>query len=464
MKGVRDVAIAPRGLAILTVLGAGLVYCSDMIGSGEVILTTRNGAVLGIGVIWAVLVGIFLKYWIGVSGAHYTVCTGEGMMDMFDRIPGPRHWVVWIVLIVQLLAASIATSAIASASGAFVSALVPISPYLAGWLVCLTAFLIAWSGGFHILKVLMSILVALIILGVFYVAATVVPPLSELARAFLFEIPSVPDWAVRKAGVNPNPWREILPMMGWAAGGFGSQVWYTYWVIGEGHGMTRGRGYGRPADLESLRSMDEESARRVKGWCRFVYTDGAIAMGLTAIVTASFLIAGAGILRPSELAPAGSEVAFTLSRLFSERWGAIGGALFMISAAAALISTLTVQLAGWPRLLADAFRICIPGFRDRFAWKTQFRIFLVFLFLTNVVIVYSFGLNPVGMVRLAAVCDGLLLTPLQVIWIAVGLFVVMPRLYSRQVYQILKPHWIFGLFLLLSCIVFSYFVYQILWF
>ena len=34
--------------------------------------------------------GIFLKYWIGMSGARYTVCTGEAMMDMFARNMGVK--------------------------------------------------------------------------------------------------------------------------------------------------------------------------------------------------------------------------------------------------------------------------------------------------------------------------------------------------------------------------------------
>ncbi|NIQ12748.1 MAG: hypothetical protein GWO08_09745, partial [Gammaproteobacteria bacterium] len=73
------------------------------------------------------------------------------------------------------------------------------------------------------------------------------------------------------------------------------------------------------------------------------------------------------------------------------------------------------QLAGWPRLLADATRICIPGFRKRFPWKTQFRIFLLIFVFTNMVIVYSLGFRPVFLVQLGAVLDGLLLTPLQAV-------------------------------------------------
>ncbi len=74
----KAIQIPPKGLAVLSLMGPSLVWCAEYIGSGEVILATRTGAILGTSVIWAIVFGIFLKYWIGMSGARYTVCTGEG--------------------------------------------------------------------------------------------------------------------------------------------------------------------------------------------------------------------------------------------------------------------------------------------------------------------------------------------------------------------------------------------------
>jgi len=462
MKNGEVIRTPPRGLAILALVGPGLVWCSEMIGSGEVILSTRVGAILGTGVMWAAVTGIFLKYWIGMSGGWYTACTGEAMIDMFDRIPGPRHWVVWIVLVVQFLSATISIGSLASAAGVFLNSLIPISPYFGGWIASLFALVVVWSGGFRILKMVMGLFVLVMVLGVLYVAATLFPGFSNILQGFLFKIPSVPAWAASQPGVSQNPWREILPLMGWAAGGFASHVWYTYWVLGAGYGAAAGRGYGKPADTTFLKNLDRSSAQRIKGWCRVVLTDATVAMVITIVVTLSFLIAGAVVLRSSKLAPEGPQVAISLSTIFSSRWGTAGGFVFLITGATALIGTLTVQLAGWPRLLADAFRICVPGFQDKLTWKTQFRLFLVFFFLTNVTIVLTFGREPVFLVKTGAICDGLLLTPLQAIWVAVGLFVAMPKLFSREVYAVLKPHWGVGLFLLLGFLVFGYFcVFQI---
>lgn len=48
--------------------------------------------------------------------------------------------------------------------------------------------------------------------------------------------------------------------------------------------------------------------------------------------------------------------------------------------------------------------------------------------LTNLVIVFTLGMKPVFLIRISAILDGLLLTPLQALWVAIGLFVALPRM------------------------------------
>lgn len=446
----------PRGLSVLLLVGPSMVWCAEYIGSGEVILATRAGAILSTSILWAVVAGIFLKYWIGMSGARYTVCTGEGMIDLFARIPGPRNWAVWIVLVAQLVMAALSIGSVASAAGAFVAALLPVSSYVGGWIVTVLAVALVWSGTFDLLKVVMSFFVLVILLGVGYVAVRVFPGFGAVLGGLVPGVPEVPGWAVAQ-GLSANAWREILPLIGWGAGGFASQVWYTYWVLGAGYGAAEGRGYGQAADPAALRRLTRIDAERIKGWCRVVYADATLAMVVGVVVTTSFVLAGAGVLGARELAPDGPEVAFTLSTLFSANWGAVGGVLFLVGGCAALISTQIGQLAGWPRLLADCCRLCLPGFARRFAWKAQFRIFLVLFFLTNMVIVFTLGFRPVVLVQLGAVLDGLLLTPLQALWVGLGLYVVLPKLYSADAHAVVRPHWIFGAGLAVAFLVFAYF-------
>ncbi|MFH1744078.1 MAG: Nramp family divalent metal transporter [bacterium] len=457
------VPIPPRGLAMVALLGPGLVWCGEYIGSGEVILAPRAGAILGLMVLWAPVLATFAKFWIGFAGARYTVCTGEGMIDMMSRTPGPRNWVLWPVFAGQLASGAIATGALASAAGAFMHYFFPQIPqFWLGYLITFAVIAVVWGGGFDVIKVIMSVLVLVIIIGVFDVARVTWPGWSLVLKGlFGFQIPVVPEWAWSEPGVEPSAWREILPLLGWAAGGFASQVWYTYWVLGAGYGMAHGREYGQPADSMGLRRISSETANRIKGWCRVVRTDATLGMVVGVAVTVAFAIAGAGVLRPAQVAPDGAEVAFQLSRIFSDHWGVWGAHLYILAGLAALISTLVGQFAGWPRLLADCARILIPGVA-RHPWKTQFRAVLVLYALSNMVLVYAFQLKPVFLVQVGAILDGLILTPLQALSVGLVLYLVMPRFYSRDVARILKPSPIFACGLALAFIVFAYFcVFQI---
>ena len=64
MKSLPSIKTPATGLAIIAVLGPSIVWVSEYIGTGEVILATRNGAIFGTGILWVVISGIFLKVWI----------------------------------------------------------------------------------------------------------------------------------------------------------------------------------------------------------------------------------------------------------------------------------------------------------------------------------------------------------------------------------------------------------------
>jgi Mn2+/Fe2+ NRAMP family transporter len=455
------VSIPPRGWGIALAVGPSLVWCAEYIGSGEVILATRTGAVLGSGVLWAVVAGIVLKYFIGLAGGVYTVTTGEGMMDLFARLPGPRRWAVWLVLVAQLMASVLAIGAVASSAGVFLAELTPLPPFAAGWLVTLLAVGIAWIGEFTLLKVVMSALVLTTTIGVVVVASRVMPGFEELVAGFTTpRVPAVPDWAIAQ-GVKPNPWAEVLPLLGWGAGGFASQVWYTYWVMGAKYGKTARGGLGQPADVGALRSIGAAEAERLVGWRRVVVADATLAVVIGTLVTSAYLLAGAGVLGVEQTVPQGEQVALTLAELFRRDWGALGATMFLVGGAAALVSTQFGQVVGWPTLMDDAVRLAIPGLfassLSRWRPLVRRRAWLVFYLIASMTIVYTLGYKPDALVRVAAVLEGLLLTPLQALAMIVGLYWVMPRMFQGEAARIVRPGPLLGLALAVSFAAFTYF-------
>lgn len=438
-------------------VGPGLVWCGEYIGTGEVILATRNGAIFGVAILWVPALAIFAKYWIGLAGAYYAVTTGEGMVDMMSRTPGPRNWVIWPVFIGQVCSAAISTGALASATGVFMTYFIPLPQILLGWIAALVVIVITWTGMFDLLKRIMSLLVLFIIIGACLVAFETWPGMGAVARGLGgFQVPVVPEWAVQKELATRSAWAEVLPLLGWAAGGFASQVWYSYWVIGAGFGMTRGRGYGRPLDAERLRNITIDEAHQIRGWRRMVTLDASVALVIGIVVTSAFMMAGAGVLGPLHVVPDKENVAIELSRIFGESWGRWGAHLFVLAGLAAMLSTMLGQFAGWPRLLADCARQLFPGV-SRWSWQTQFRAILILFAVSNMVVVYTFGLKPVLLIQASAVLDGLLLTPLQAIAVGLTLFVVMPRMFPPETRRILRANKVVAAGLALAFVVYGYF-------
>lgn len=451
----KGVAPAPRGWMLLMALGPGLIWCGEFIGSGEVILSTRTGAIFGATLLWVPVMAILTKVWIGIAGAHYTVSTGEGMIDMLSRMPGPRNWVLWPVFVGQICSGMISTAALASASGAFAHYFFPaVSPVVFGWIAVLLVIGLVWTGLYDLLKNVMSLLVLFIILGTFAVAYTTWPGIATLLDGlFGFHLPQAPEWYTGGTK-SSSPWLEIMPLLGWAAGGFASQVWYTYWVLGAGYGMAKDRGYGKPLDPAQLQALTVEDAENIRGWRRVVSWDATMATTIGIVVTVSFMIAGAGVLGPKHLAPEGTAVALQLSTLFSEQWGAIGAHLFVLAGLSAMISTMIGQFAGWPRLLSDCARILFPAV-TRYSWTTQFRTMLLLIAASNMIIVYTLGLQPVLLVKTGAMLDGLLLTPLQALAVGWVLYRVMPELFPKEIRPIIKPHPLLAVGLAVAFVVYS---------
>ena len=450
------IALPPRGAVLFLAIGPAIVWCAEYIGSGEVILATRTGAVLGTGVLWAVIIGVFLKYLIGLAGGWYTVATGESMIDMFSRLPGPKNAFVWFVLVAQLAASVFAIGSIATSAGIFLAELTPIPAYLAGWMVTLLAVVIAWVGEFRLFKYIMAMMISLTLIGVAVIAVRVTPSLSDLLAGLIPHVPPVPQWAIDQQA-SPNGWNEILPLLGWGAGGFASQVWYTYWVMGAGYGAAAGDRQGQPADEAKLKLLTSNDADRLVGWRRAVTFDATTAMVIGICVTSGFLIAGAGVLGANQLAPDGPDVAFTLASLFGTQWGSTGALIFLIGGAAALMSTQFAQVTGWPYLLDDCVRVCMPAAVAPWSPVVRRRAWLVFYLLASMTVVYSLGYQPVALVKFAAVMEGLLLTPLQALAMIIGLYWVLPKLYQPEIGKRLRPGPLLGAGLVVSLLVFSYF-------
>ncbi len=81
---------APRGFRdTFRHLGPGMILVGSVVGSGELIVTTKLGAVAGFVLLWFVLLSCFVKVVVQAELARYTIASGQTFMTVFNTLPGP---------------------------------------------------------------------------------------------------------------------------------------------------------------------------------------------------------------------------------------------------------------------------------------------------------------------------------------------------------------------------------------
>ena len=141
----------PRGIwATLRQLGPGMILVGGIVGSGELIMTTKLGAVAGFGLLWFVLLSCLIKVVVQAELTRHTISSGQTFLTVFNDLPGPAGpRPVWLTL--PWMAAVLVASTVALAvyiqlpaawrtgrvAGVFTGA-VAATTILAGWMISLS--------------------------------------------------------------------------------------------------------------------------------------------------------------------------------------------------------------------------------------------------------------------------------------------------------------------------------------
>ena len=90
----------PVGMkATLKHLGPGMILVGSVVGSGELLMTTKLGAEAGFVLLWFVLLSCAIKVVVQAELARHTISTGRTFLDVFNSLPGPKgRRPVWLNL------------------------------------------------------------------------------------------------------------------------------------------------------------------------------------------------------------------------------------------------------------------------------------------------------------------------------------------------------------------------------
>jgi Mn2+/Fe2+ NRAMP family transporter len=106
-------AIAPptRILQIAMHAGPGLIVAGSIVGSGELIATTKTGAEAGFSLLWLIILGCVVKVFTQIELGRYALQSGKTTLAALDEVPGPRirgrgNWLVWYWLLMWVASIS----------------------------------------------------------------------------------------------------------------------------------------------------------------------------------------------------------------------------------------------------------------------------------------------------------------------------------------------------------------------
>src|SRR5438874_552206 len=108
-RGAKDSPALPLALrsnnplAWLTIFGPGAVIASLTIGSGELIFSSRGGALFGYPLLWFFLVVLLLKWVLVYVAARHIVLSGAHPFQRWMDLPGPRGWFPMVFLLLALV-------------------------------------------------------------------------------------------------------------------------------------------------------------------------------------------------------------------------------------------------------------------------------------------------------------------------------------------------------------------------
>ncbi len=324
----------------LRYLGPGFILSASIVGSGELIATTRLGAEAGFVTFWIILVSCLVKVAVQVEFGKNAIYSGQSTMEALNDLPGPRFgkasWTIWTWLTLMVLK----TMQVGGVIGGTALVLVLVFPQAPVVIWCLVASvavsIIIQHGRYAPIEKLSLVLIGLFtLLTVFCVVAVQFTSFQfsaeDILGGFGFQLPpEVVLIAIGAFGITGVGGDEILA--------------YNYWLIEKGYAAHTG-----PYEATAAWT------RRAKGWIRVLYLDAVVAMIVYTVTTAAFYLLGAAILYRQGLLPEGMELVNTLSRIYTQSLGDWAGALFLAGAFTVLFSTLFSALAIWTRLFADAF-------------------------------------------------------------------------------------------------------------
>ncbi|MEE3372811.1 MAG: Nramp family divalent metal transporter [Planctomycetota bacterium] len=455
----------PRGWRqTLRHLGPGMILVGSVVGSGELLMTTKLGAVAGFTLLWFILLSCFIKVVVQAEVARHTISSGQTFLQVFNTLPGPSSprplwltlpWlstvavasVVAVALYMQLPTESqtlvaglllgggalttvcIAALALRTASQRRLQAgrfpRPQINWFLWLWLASMLltfvnsgailgaagqavqmAFPLFGEHGARFWAMLVAVVAAVLLLSGSYRSLEKTLVVMVATFTLLTLICTVllqwTDYAIS--------WHQLQTGLTVSAPPATTLVVLTALAAYAGTGVAYGEMWSYTywcVEKGYARNVGKvqpgtEWPQRARGWIRVMYTDVLLTMVVYTVSTICFYLLGAAILHANGTVPDGLKTLVILRDMYTESLADWAATLFVVGGFFVLFSTVLAGTAGFSRLLTDALGIVGVVNAEHYPTRLRFiRIFTVVM-LVMFSIAYWLFENPPQMLAITS--------------------------------------------------------------
>ncbi|MDA0912677.1 MAG: Nramp family divalent metal transporter [Bacteroidetes bacterium] len=313
----------------LAVLGPGILFASTAIGVSHLVQSTRAGALVGFGLLWAVVAANIAKYPFFEFGSRYANATGESLIEGYRSLGKPMAWIYFAIAVGTCF---FVMGAVGIVTASFLDHLFGISerfnynatPSVAVG-VMVTCALLLFIGKYRLLDGLIKVIAGILVLSTIC--------------AFLIAINHTPIAAVPSPPVDFNPWTGaeltfLIALMGWMPTAVDLSTWNSIWT------------------LERIEQTGHHPPlRNTLAEFNFGY-------GISAVLACMFLTLGALLLYAQglELPEGTAQFASGVVEMYTKIIGHWSWWIIAAAAASAMLGTCIACLDGYSRSMSRAIK------------------------------------------------------------------------------------------------------------
>ena len=461
----------PRTIGgILRRLGPGLIIAGSIVGSGELIATTKTGAQAGFWLLWLIIIGCVIKVFVQVEFGRHAISSGTTTMAALDEVPGPRlgaNWLLWYWLVMFVFSLA-QLGGIVGGVGQSLAMTLPIDgslnrllaeqdqwdeharPIRQGLRKAEASPLASddptarqeaeqriearlqgqmggarpgwqtrgyfWTDDVTWAAIIALITVVLLVVGHYALiqnfSTVMVAAFTAVTIFCVFALQSHAAWAVHWGDLKDGLSFRLPPAVEGLTRSPLATALAAFGIIGVGATELIAYPYWclekGYARFTGPRQQTLQWARRAQGWMRVMRWDACISMVIYTFATVAFYLLGAAVLHREGLDPAGNQMVRALSEMYVPVFGAWAKWLFLFGAFAVLYSTFFVANASQTRVASDAIGVFGVTARTEQSRQRWIRIFSVAFPLFSLT-VYIFFRHPAKLILASGVMQSIML-------------------------------------------------------